>query len=175
MFFFPKHNIVRELLNRSLSAAFLRVCVRTYSMFVCACVCKCGAVTASLNLLSTFCRRGGTSSWSSFKVRVEFLKDTHPVNFTSLFRQRISLLTFSFASPSLHQLQIHGHFLWTKMGGPWRERKSQEKRDKNMLLNKWLCNLGHQEVDCCWDSSPLHDNVLPQQVLSPCKILSFEL
>lgn len=109
MFFFPKHNIVREVHNRSLSPVFpcASVWVCAFTVCVCGrvCVCECAAMMAPLSPPSLVHKRVGTSFWLSFKVRLEFLKDTLPVNFTSVFRQRISLLTFPPASPSSRQLQ----------------------------------------------------------------------
>lgn len=133
MFFLPKHNIVREVHNGSLSPVFscaffcVIVCAFTVCVCGCVCVCKCVAMTAPLNLPSLVHTREGTSSWSSFKVRLEFLKDTLPVNFTSLFRQKISLLTFSPASPSSPQLQKPWASSFDNDGGPWKERKRQKK------------------------------------------------
>lgn len=130
MFLLPKHNIVREVHNGSLSSEFLVLlckCVHLQYVCGCACVWKCVAMTAPLNPPSLVHKRVGPSSWSPFKVRLEFLKDTLPVNFTSLFMQRISLLTFSPASPSSRQLQKPWASSFDNDRGPWKERKRQKK------------------------------------------------
>lgn len=127
MFFLAKHNIVREVHNRSLSPVFPCISAWVCAFTVCVCV---RALLWRLHL--TFHEREGTSSWSFFKVRPEFLKDTLSVNFTVLFKQRISLLTFSPAPPSPCQLQkpraSSSHNDW----GPWKERKGQKKEKQHV-------------------------------------------
>lgn len=126
MFFLPKHNIVREVHNRRLSPVFpcASVWVCAYSM------CMCVSVWPWWPYLTShpWSIRVGISSWSSFKVRLEFLKDTLPVNFTSLFRQRISLLTFYPASPSSRQLQKPWASSFDKNGSLEREEKTKKRK-----------------------------------------------
>lgn len=134
MFFFPKHNIVREVHNRSLSPVFPCFCV--HLQYVCVGVYVFVNVWPWWPQLAHHPRvhkRGGTSFWLSFKVRLAFLKDTPPVNFTSLFRQRISLLTFPPAPPSSRQLHKPSASSFDNDGFLEREKRGAA----HFWMNEW--------------------------------------
>ncbi len=155
MFFLPKHNIFREVHKRSLSPVF--PCASARECAFKECVCMCVYVFMNVwpwrpHLTPPFLvqKRVGTSSWSSFKVRQELLKDTLPVNFTFLFRQRISLLTFSpFSSVVPSITKTLGIFLWQWWGSLEREKNREKGVVAHLGVNvdrqQW--NPGWPEVD----------------------------
>lgn len=148
MFFLPKHNIVRGAQWVSLISVFLCFSVSACAFTMCAR--KCGAITAPLNLPSLVRKRLGTSSWSSFKVRLEFLKDTLSVNFTYSFRQRISLLTFPLLLHPSINYKNPGHLLLRTT----RSLEREEVQKKRIATHFWMngkrrqCNRGQPEVEC---------------------------
>lgn len=100
---------------------FLSVCAFTV------CVWKCVAITAPLNLQSSVHKRVGTSSWSSFRVRLEFLKDTHPF-YLLIQAKDISFNLFPCSSILPSITKTLGIFFWQWQGSLERGEKLKKKR-----------------------------------------------
>lgn len=145
MFFFRKHNIVREEHNGSLSPVFpcTSVWVRACTVCVCAwayvCLCKCVAMMAPLSPPSSAHKRVGASSWLSFKVGLEFSKRHSPSQFYLLIQAKDISFNLSPCFSILPSItKTLGIFFWQWQGFLEREKKTGVKKSSNTLLNEWM-------------------------------------